>query len=410
MSNLPLHRTRSGKEFSAFDLALSHAIPPNFHFDIGDSLCLRLAEQEDAVEEEEVVAPPPNHAPVPAPAPTPATAPVPPPPPPSSSSLERSKGKSKTRHEKKRAKTRAMCNNPQLKSVHRKRVEAAKVSALQLDLDATALPPSPPGWAVVPLATTGLGGVSYSQAEVDELSRTQGFMYISWLGLLTIPLLDSHRQVIALLALPSCSKSAARAYTSRRNGYTTVVRRTHSLRSRAADRMEPGQLNNNIANTMLTDELLAHEYFRSLAAFANLLFSLWAPLLFAFYQSIFAACTFNFGPRAICAPHLDFANPSWGWCTITALGDFDPDVGGHLILWDRTSSYVFPPAPLSSSPPPSFATRTSLSGPTNTDSAPNLGRLKKRKSYWANTALPTPRQTSFAVDNDSSKDTDIPLS
>jgi hypothetical protein len=53
------------------------------------------------------------------------------------------------------------------------------------------------------------------------------------------------------------------------------------------------------------------------------LFVIWAPLLFVFYTtqmmllaawkpmhrnfagSIFAACTFNFGPRVICVLHLD---------------------------------------------------------------------------------------------------------
>ncbi|KAJ7687991.1 hypothetical protein B0H14DRAFT_3101285 [Mycena olivaceomarginata] len=93
---------------------------------------------------------------------------------------------------------------------------------------------------------------------------------------------------------------------------------------------EPGELCNNVANTRITDELLAHEYFRRIAHFANLLFAIWAPLLFAFYTaqmallhawkssvrpnfvgSVFAACTFNFGPRAICVPHLDFANLAW---------------------------------------------------------------------------------------------------
>ncbi|KAJ7212327.1 hypothetical protein B0H12DRAFT_1205797 [Mycena haematopus] len=88
---------------------------------------------------------------------------------------------------------------------------------------------------------------------------------------------------------------------------------------------------------------------------------MWAPALFAFYTvqmalltawkpmrrcfpgSVFAACTFNFGPHTVCAPHLDFANLSWGWCAITALGDFDPDVGGHLILWDLRLVIRFPP-------------------------------------------------------------------
>ncbi|KAF8128328.1 hypothetical protein K438DRAFT_2140509, partial [Mycena galopus ATCC 62051] len=125
---------------------------------------------------------------------------------------------------------------------------------------------------------------------------------------------------------------------------------------------EPGELRNNTRNTRLTDELLAHEYFRRITQFANVLFAIWAPLLFAFYTaqmallrswkpslrpnfvgSVFAACTFNFGPRAICAPHLDFANLAWGWCAITALGNFNPDFGGHLILWDLGLVIRFPP-------------------------------------------------------------------
>ncbi|KAF8185871.1 hypothetical protein K438DRAFT_1596769 [Mycena galopus ATCC 62051] len=94
----------------------------------------------------------------------------------------------------------------------------------------------------------------------------------------------------------------------------------------------------------------------------TVLFAIWAPLLFAFYtaqmallrgwkpslrpnfvSSVFAACTFNFGLRAICAPHLDFANLAWGWYAITALGNFDPDFGGHLILWDLGLVIRFPP-------------------------------------------------------------------
>ncbi|KAJ7441234.1 hypothetical protein FB451DRAFT_1058251, partial [Mycena latifolia] len=131
--------------------------------------------------------------------------------------------------------------------------------------------------------------------------------------------------------------------------------------SHGGGQTEPGELCNNVANTELTDELLAHEHFRRLAGFANMLFALWAPLLFAFYRaqmallaawnpslrwnfvgSVFAACTFNFG-RAITVRHLDFANLVWGWCSITALGDFDPDCGGHLILWELRLVIRFPP-------------------------------------------------------------------
>ncbi|KAJ7144739.1 hypothetical protein C8R43DRAFT_891310 [Mycena crocata] len=132
--------------------------------------------------------------------------------------------------------------------------------------------------------------------------------------------------------------------------------------SHGGGQTEPGELRNNVANTILSAYLLRQECFQRLAGFANCLFMVFAPILFAFYQaqmaliaswrpslrwnfarSVFAACTFNFGPRAITVPHLDFANLSWGWCAITALGFFDADLGGHLILWDLKLVIRFPP-------------------------------------------------------------------
>ncbi|KAJ6473904.1 hypothetical protein C8R45DRAFT_835326 [Mycena sanguinolenta] len=121
---------------------------------------------------------------------------------------------------------------------------------------------------------------------------------------------------------------------------------------------EPGELQDNIANTRVTDELLAHKYFRRLAHFGNskppppqlhshahMLAVLLAKRSMRknFPGSVFAACTFNLGPRTIYAPYLNFANLSWGWCAITALGNFDPDYGGHLILWDLRLVIRFPP-------------------------------------------------------------------
>ncbi|KAJ7066088.1 hypothetical protein C8F01DRAFT_981293, partial [Mycena amicta] len=52
--------------------------------------------------------------------------------------------------------------------------------------------------------------------------------------------------------------------------------------------------------------------------------------------------TFNF-VSTVCAPHVDFGNLAWGWCTITALGRFNPDRGGHLILWALRLVIRFPP-------------------------------------------------------------------
>lgn len=64
---------------------------------------------------------------------------------------------------------------------------------------------------------------------------------------------------------------------------------------------------------------------------------------FKFASVIFAACSFNLGPRTVTYPHVDVGYLIFGWCAITALGNFDPDVGRHLILWDLGLIIRFPP-------------------------------------------------------------------
>ena len=59
---------------------------------------------------------------------------------------------------------------------------------------------------------------------------------------------------------------------------------------------------------------------------------------------MFAFITINFGPRTVSLPHRDWANLSWGWCSISLLGDFNPEKGGHLVLWDLRLVIQFPPA------------------------------------------------------------------
>ncbi|KAF9015795.1 hypothetical protein BDZ89DRAFT_962460, partial [Hymenopellis radicata] len=41
--------------------------------------------------------------------------------------------------------------------------------------------------------------------------------------------------------------------------------------------------------------------------------------------------------------HTDQGNLAWSWCAITALGNYNPDKGGHLIVWDLGLIIRFPP-------------------------------------------------------------------
>ena len=53
---------------------------------------------------------------------------------------------------------------------------------------------------------------------------------------------------------------------------------------------------------------------------------------------------YNLGPQAVSVPHLDRSNLAFGFCTVTAFGDYDPTKGGHLIMWDCKLVIQFPPS------------------------------------------------------------------
>ncbi|KAJ6509611.1 hypothetical protein DFH09DRAFT_1100885 [Mycena vulgaris] len=114
---------------------------------------------------------------------------------------------------------------------------------------------------------------------------------------------------------------------------------------------EPTGFFHSTLNTLLLGQLFATLPFQHITGYVSILragparvlschpqqAARWKPSLprnFNEFTSVFATATVNFGPFTITLPHLDFINLAWGWCAITALRDFDPDKGGHLILWD----------------------------------------------------------------------------
>ena len=61
-----------------------------------------------------------------------------------------------------------------------------------------------------------------------------------------------------------------------------------------------------------------------------------------FEGGVFAAAAFNFGRKAWTYKHRDFLNWPFGWCAITALGEFNPSRSGQLILWELKLVIDFP--------------------------------------------------------------------
>ncbi|KAI0057941.1 hypothetical protein BV25DRAFT_1872246 [Artomyces pyxidatus] len=62
-----------------------------------------------------------------------------------------------------------------------------------------------------------------------------------------------------------------------------------------------------------------------------------------FANSVYPTATFNLGPRTITLPHRDRQNVPYGWCAVTALGNYDPEKGGHIYLWELKMVIQFPP-------------------------------------------------------------------
>ncbi|KAJ3833104.1 hypothetical protein EV361DRAFT_956292 [Lentinula raphanica] len=117
------------------------------------------------------------------------------------------------------------------------------------------------------------------------------------------------------------------------------------------------------ANQAAVQELLEDQAVRRVMGFTNSLFNAFAHKIYKEYQdtntqllshhphlrsnfpekTVFAALTLNLGPRSFSPPHMDADNCAGGWCTDTPAGNYDPDKGGQLVLWDMGLVVRFPP-------------------------------------------------------------------
>jgi hypothetical protein len=58
---------------------------------------------------------------------------------------------------------------------------------------------------------------------------------------------------------------------------------------------------------------------------------------------VFPCRSFNLGEQTVSFPHTDMENLAQSWCSVTSVGEFDPKLGGHLVLWDFGLVVEFPP-------------------------------------------------------------------
>lgn len=209
-----------------------------------------------------------------------------------------------------------------------------------------------------------------------------------WDGRVSIPILDQKRRVIAVLVgcpgngvghsgvtreWQRLNELACQALEDARSKLTFSSKEKVHRRGRfpalgvgishGSGQTRPGNLHHSSHNMAILQQLLANEAFIRLSGFVIGAFGTWAPKLHAYYvetlnkllkhdpnlflnfaNGVWAAATFNFGPKTVCFKHKDCANLPHGWCGITALGNFNPNLGGHIIFWQLGLIIQFPPA------------------------------------------------------------------
>ncbi|KAL0567286.1 hypothetical protein V5O48_014707 [Marasmius crinis-equi] len=229
-------------------------------------------------------------------------------------------------------------------------------------------------------AHTGKRGPSVKAGRRDrqytlaELVDNLGFTHVKWDGVTPHPIVDPNGRVVGGLIGRPRDLSFLQALNKLlnlmlRTGATLPPPSTHRRGVFRAYNMgvamgmgSPKPVNLIVSDVKhLLRPLLDSEGIKRIVGFHNASFALWAPRLHAEYRrtlkatverephlkppfpnSVFSACTFNFGPRTTTFRHRDFFNWPFGWCFITALGRFDHLKGGQLVLWDLKLVVDFP--------------------------------------------------------------------
>ncbi|KAJ3807780.1 hypothetical protein F5876DRAFT_47421 [Lentinula aff. lateritia] len=237
-------------------------------------------------------------------------------------------------------------------------------------------------------AHTGKPGTQAKLGSEEERQRRytleelldRGFEHIEWDGRTPIPiLLDRSGHIIAVLAgqpgsdyeqdlleafklFSDAGKEAGLGATAagglhKRGSFPAFNRGVSmGMGSPVSVALNPGFM------AQILNRLVGAKVVVRMAAYQNAAFSLWAPRVYDEYKntrnvlrqklphlpdnfpgfSEFAAAAFNLGGNIWTFKHRDFLNWPFGWCAITALGNFDPGRTAQLILWELKLVIDFP--------------------------------------------------------------------
>ncbi|KAJ7206770.1 hypothetical protein GGX14DRAFT_396703 [Mycena pura] len=247
---------------------------------------------------------------------------------------------------------------------------AAKASTIETSLNPKELPVQYGAYRAGVAGAKELYG-SKKKRGLEEFLRL-GFQRIGWNGM---PLVNATGRVFGVLA-GRPNKATYAAHILRAFSLLNAAARTAAKGAPSSHRrglfaavtvgISYGQGQTGAASLEgeypeLCAQLVGDDSFQEIASFGSAMLAFWAPRLYQYYRdcnakldptlgkprpfrrSVFAAATFNLGPNVWTFKHRDVLNLPFGWCAITALGDFDHTKGGHLVLWELKLIIEFPP-------------------------------------------------------------------
>ncbi|KXN84994.1 hypothetical protein AN958_11839 [Leucoagaricus sp. SymC.cos] len=241
----------------------------------------------------------------------------------------------------------------------------------------------------LPAAIGGYQALRYDESmyksapalNIEEL-RACGYECIKWNGEDARPLLDSSLRVIGCLAGRPRGNSWLRIC---KHVYDLMQFEAHPSRIQFRDKdkrhargnypavnagTSPGQGSSAPVNLSLDQyeemivSLLSDEGVIDIAHFQSFCLRLWIPDLYDHFKTrldqlfahpkfgkplkritpagVYPTVAFNFGPDVWTSRHRDAKNCAFGLCAVTALGDFNHETSGHLVLDDLKLIIEFP--------------------------------------------------------------------
>ncbi|KAK7439175.1 hypothetical protein VKT23_017665 [Stygiomarasmius scandens] len=215
-------------------------------------------------------------------------------------------------------------------------------------------------------------------SQVLALLRS-GYRYISWDGITPRPILDRNRRIVAVLCrcptTPDWSDWHLRIF-SMLTDLQSLARASKKYHDHwhgqfltlpwgicfGRGQQHPGHLRNNKTNHRLLKRFFESDEIKCLMGFIDQSFQLFCPKLHRIYHELrndlvqhhpnlipslpgaFLACHVNLGPHTCPVAHTDWKNHANSMCPTTAIGNFDPDKGGEMVLHDLKLIIRFPPA------------------------------------------------------------------